>query len=161
MSAYTKREYAAAREELTRTPPGHSGRFLCPLCGGGSNGELSLAVTYRDDASGFAYFCHRASCGFKGYVGGSLTDNAATARPFEPRPYPYETEPVRTPSPAWERRLSRALGGEWSWACDRAGVAQRADSYGTELVFPLWNPCLLYTSPSPRDGATSRMPSSA
>ena len=26
---------------------------------------------------------------------------------------------------------------------------------------PLINPCLLYTSPSPRDGATSRMPSSA
>ena len=24
-----------------------------------------------------------------------------------------------------------------------------------------WNACLLYTSPSPRDGATSRMPSSA
>ena len=24
-----------------------------------------------------------------------------------------------------------------------------------------YNPCLLYTSPSPRDGATSRMPSSA
>ena len=25
----------------------------------------------------------------------------------------------------------------------------------------LWKACLLYTSPSPRDGATSRMPSSA
>ena len=27
--------------------------------------------------------------------------------------------------------------------------------------FELYNTCLLYTSPSPRDGATSRMPSSA
>ena len=27
--------------------------------------------------------------------------------------------------------------------------------------FPLFYDCLLYTSPSPRDGATSRMPSSA
>ena len=30
------------------------------------------------------------------------------------------------------------------------------------IIFPShWNFCLLYTSPSPRDGATSRMPSSA
>ena len=29
------------------------------------------------------------------------------------------------------------------------------------ILFPLYMTCLLYTSPSPRDGATSRMPSSA
>ena len=29
------------------------------------------------------------------------------------------------------------------------------------MPFELWMDCLLYTSPSPRDGATSRMPSSA
>ena len=29
------------------------------------------------------------------------------------------------------------------------------------LVYRLMNPCLLYTSPSPRDGLLSRMPSSA
>ena len=29
------------------------------------------------------------------------------------------------------------------------------------LLLDLMMPCLLYTSPSPRDGATSRMPSSA
>ena len=31
----------------------------------------------------------------------------------------------------------------------------------SELGVPLSEGCLLYTSPSPRDGATSRMPSSA
>ena len=30
-----------------------------------------------------------------------------------------------------------------------------------QIVNVLYNICLLYTSPSPRDGATSRMPSSA
>ena len=43
-------------------------------------------------------------------------------------------------------------------------IASGRDSYNldTWLVPPhKLNPCLLYTSPSPRDGATSRMPSSA
>ena len=30
-----------------------------------------------------------------------------------------------------------------------------------DLASDQWNPCLLYTSPSPRDGLLSRMPSSA
>ena len=38
-----------------------------------------------------------------------------------------------------------------SWDCSFAGTAVAAQGQG----------CLLYTSPSPRDGATSRMPSSA
>ena len=29
------------------------------------------------------------------------------------------------------------------------------------IIVPEWQPCLLYTSPSPRDLSTSRMPSSA
>ena len=33
--------------------------------------------------------------------------------------------------------------------------------YGLELGFELFNDCLLYTSPSPRDRTRSRMPSSA
>ena len=37
---------------------------------------------------------------------------------------------------------------------DVAAVAER-------LWYPIWDACLLYTSPSPRDGLLSRMPSSA
>ena len=33
--------------------------------------------------------------------------------------------------------------------------------FGSRLIFPHTNSCLLYTSPSPRDGLLSRMPSSA
>ena len=36
-----------------------------------------------------------------------------------------------------------------------------ADPLGEENVLALFNGCLLYTSPSPRDLSTSRMPSSA
>ena len=34
-------------------------------------------------------------------------------------------------------------------------------SFDTDLYLGDWNTCLLYTSPSPRDGLLSRMPSSA
>ena len=37
----------------------------------------------------------------------------------------------------------------------------RASQVATHYFTHLNNDCLLYTSPSPRDGATSRMPSSA
>ena len=40
---------------------------------------------------------------------------------------------------------------------------QPGGPYLIQMLFkePVDMPCLLYTSPSPRDGATSRMPSSA
>ena len=35
------------------------------------------------------------------------------------------------------------------------------EAHGIQTVFPRVSGCLLYTSPSPRDGLLSRMPSSA
>ena len=35
------------------------------------------------------------------------------------------------------------------------------DEYGVSIDYAAMDPCLLYTSPSPRDLSTSRMPSSA
>ena len=50
-------------------------------------------------------------------------------------------------SPAWTRKEGKSESG---------GLNQKGrDSYNKA------NPCLLYTSPSPRDGLLSRMPSSA
>ena len=43
----------------------------------------------------------------------------------------------------------------WQWANDMAGVRREAPKVPTII------PCLLYTSPSPRDRQKSRMPSSA
>jgi metallo-beta-lactamase family protein len=43
---------------------------------------------------------------------------------------------------------------------DAARTLDRLQPVGYERPIPLWG-CLLYTTPSPRDGATSRMPSSA
>ena len=43
-------------------------------------------------------------------------------------------------------------GSEWSWS-----VGKEINDNEHGLVYP----CLLYTSPSPRDGLLSRMPSSA
>ena len=42
------------------------------------------------------------------------------------------------------------------------GISQKLAEAGAELAFTyLGDACLLYTSPSPRDLSTSRMPSSA
>ena len=41
------------------------------------------------------------------------------------------------------------------------GMANRDMSFIAKSAFPLFLFCLLYTSPSPRDGLLSRMPSSA
>ena len=43
-----------------------------------------------------------------------------------------------------------------SYSFNRSGGGQTIDGGGATLM-----PCLLYTSPSPRDGLLSRMPSSA
>ena len=43
---------------------------------------------------------------------------------------------------------------------DPKGYLRQVDTY-TETEFGLYMACLLYTSPSPRDLSTSRMPSSA
>ena len=49
----------------------------------------------------------------------------------------------------------------WSWIHDDF-TGDGVDDYGTEVpLVPQPNNCLLYTSPSPRDLSTSRMPSSA
>ena len=41
------------------------------------------------------------------------------------------------------------------------GISQKLAEAGAELAFTYLGDCLLYTSPSPRDYAASRMPSSA
>ena len=45
--------------------------------------------------------------------------------------------------------------------CRRLNKACTVNTIGALLLTDQVTPCLLYTSPSPRDGATSRMPSSA
>ena len=52
------------------TPGQH--RIVCPSCGGGSNGERSLAVRIEDDGAHAAWMCHRATCEWTG--GTSVTD---------------------------------------------------------------------------------------
>ena len=50
----------------------------------------------------------------------------------------------------------RKIGGSWIYKGSKTtqGINKR-------VTFVIYNPCLLYTSPSPRDLSTSRMPSSA
>ena len=62
------------------------------------------------------------------------------------------------PAPVWV--AGSILGG----AAGTPFVVKATNSWysdPTVLKLPSWTPCLLYTSPSPRDGLLSRMPSSA
>ena len=55
--------------------------------------------------------------------------------------------------------LARALAG--GYHLDKAGLKPVKDGFYEHVADAFRYGCLLYTSPSPRDGATSRMPSSA
>ena len=81
-----------------------------------------------------------------------------------------------TTSPTDAKVDSVLLGGKQgaAWYYSWRPVSPVADAHGAEFVPMLWDasqanwtalqanyPCLLYTSPSPRDRTRSRMPSSA
>ena len=77
-------------------------------------------------------------------------------------PCEYETDDHR----AWRETLRRFLESEViphaeRWDEEGAMPASLWKSAAEIGLLGLGYPCLLYTSPSPRDGATSRMPSSA
>ena len=67
----------------------------------------------------------------------------------------------------WRRRMEREIAGfdQHVIICGYGRVGQSIARYltaaGRAVVVVDNNPCLLYTSPSPRDGLLSRMPSSA
>jgi len=68
----------------------------------------------------------------------------------------------------WWQALEAGLPGSWLWALLSPVVVWlarrfRVDraNFGRHFVIHLGASCLLYTSPSPRDLSTSRMPSSA
>ena len=57
------------------------------------------------------------------------------------------------------RSVKRHMGT--SWAVDIDGKDYTAQEISARILGKLKRDCLLYTSPSPRDGLLSRMPSSA
>ena len=86
----------------------------------------------------------------------------------EDRPQAGATGEAGTDSAEWARRSAEerlSAAGAAPQASDRslgAGVTgQDGDTCGDNRFGVLFSPCLLYTSPSPRDATLSRMPSSA
>ena len=61
-----KSYYIPHIQELAQTvSEGQTGRFLCPVCEGGSDSEKTLTVTRRSSTEAF-YNCFRAKCGLGG-----------------------------------------------------------------------------------------------
>ena len=62
-----------------------------------------------------------------------------------------------------EAQMNAAIAGRRNWSKDNTRV--EVDKHGDTYVYlhghNIARICLLYTSPSPRDNRTSRMPSSA
>ena len=46
--------------------PGHTEHAICSKCGGGTQREACQSVTVDEDGQGFAWICHRATCGDTG-----------------------------------------------------------------------------------------------
>ena len=98
---------------LTSYTPGQH-RIVCPMCGGGSTAERSLAVHVDDDGSGCQWMCHRATCE---WTGGAST---ADARPS------FGAGPGRNVDANGER--SSAVFGSGSGASVGTGMSRRAGS---------------------------------
>ena len=62
------------------------------------------------------------------------------------------------PRPAMRRDSYENLNGLWKYAITQ--TAEYPAAWDGSILVP-YSPCLLYTSPSPRDRQKSRMPSSA
>ena len=57
--------------------------LACPVCQGGNNNDKDLAVKINPDGRSASWFCHRASCNWKGKVpgGGSRPHATHTSGP--------------------------------------------------------------------------------
>ena len=86
-----------------------------------------------------------------GTVNATFTSLLASAQLCDVEPWSYLRD-VFCLLPGWrEHELLDLAPLKWKRTVERDDVRTRLDA----------NPCLLYTSPSPRDGLLSRMPSSA
>ena len=84
--------------------------------------------------------------------------------PFEPVPEKVDTFGAEAPVTG-QTKMQAAWSGNNDDESTSAQVASVQQGQIFEQIYQPWegtlNPCLLYTSPSPRDNTTSRMPSSA
>ena len=127
------REVAAAAAGTGKAKPPSA--FNCELCSYGTDKSRNLQRHILRSHTGRQYRC--AQCGSQ----------------FNRRDY------VKT----HQRKSARCQG------CEIEDISERLARAGTELPYrpsssgatAMVPPCLLYTSPSPRDGLLSRMPSSA
>ena len=69
--------------------------------------------------------------------------------------------PTLSPAFGFEQSQSVLLSRGRAASLQRAAASQRQSQRPPSLSPTQWTGCLLYTSPSPRDGLLSRMPSSA
>ena len=69
-------------------------------------------------------------------------------------------EVARWTAPADIGRQYAKVSGDYN-PIHLSGISARLFGFPTAIAHGLWNNCLLYTSPSPRDRQKSRMPSSA
>ena len=107
------------------------------------------------------------SCGAElasGHVNVAATDGSASQSPANSPVLPIVVPTaVKSPPPQIPARsafgLSSTACNAYSWAINR--IAGNPPDPHAPFPFIGPNPCLLYTSPSPRDRTRSRMPSSA
>lgn len=107
---------------------GQTVKIVCPNCLGGTFQERSMSVTR--EAFRISYCCHRASCGYKGYVPAGASPQT-TGQMSSPHSGPYEGPITRLSNDAAE-----ALARRYGMAVEtvQRNIKQTADWY----ALPLW-----------------------
>ena len=162
--------------DLSIAPEGRL-RMDCPACGKKNTFSVS------DTGGERLWFCFHADCGVRGRTGFRIRKDTAvhpllrtkvletnknSSIPFElPDTFVALSRELRAESyvkkaNAYDAYLAGRVDIRYDFRMNRVVYLikdgrQVVDAAGRSLD----NPCLLYTSPSPRDGLLSRMPSSA
>ena len=113
-------------------------------------GTSAITVSGDDD-----FTCDR----FKGWANGGGTFTVEQSTDVPSNEFEFSAKLINTAVDS-----SVAAGDDYRWATDIEGYDVARLAYGSSdaktATLSFWV-CLLYTSPSPRDGLLSRMPSSA
>src|SRR5680860_350661 len=75
--------------------------------------------------------------------------------------YGFNLDPKRIHNTNWQELKPNVFTGFWDGERRKVSWSDDGSQPKNETLLCFMYPCLLYTSPSPRDGLLSRMPSSA
>ena len=133
MGANVNRDIILYADEI---PEGGRLRVVCPTCGGGSKGEVSLNLAVTDGV--LLWKCHRASCKERGGYGSGLgfVRTKLEAEPAQSKTNPYEGR-VAYLEPEWIEYLRDTIG----WQEEHLEIGRpRLALDENRVAYPIFSP---------------------